>query len=417
MEFPSLKPLRPRQVSRNSKNYINSGSEADRGEALLTVTSNKTIGSALMTRLSSLDVMRGITVAFMIIVNNSGPAGAFWPLRHAEWNGWTPADIVFPTFLFVVGVSVVFALEAKRAKGSGRSELIRQAVRRSLILFLLGLFINAFPFFNFQSLRIYGVLQRIAICFLCASLIYIWMKNAYVITGLTLVCLLGYWALVTWIPVPGYGSPGLDVPLLDPNGNIVSYVDRQILSGRLYEGTRDPEGLLSSIPAIATVLFGVLTGLWLRSERSPLRKLTGLVIGGLICLSIGLLWDREFPINKNMWTSSFVLFSAGWALIILAGCYWAVEIKQWKRGWTYPWLVLGTNPMAAFVLSELLLSLVMIKVNYQGEVIRFQRVIIAEIFSGIQPPGVAILCYSFCFLALCFVPIAVLYHKRVFIKV
>src|SRR4030081_76036 len=220
-------------------------------------------------RLLSLDVLRGLTIAFMILVNNNGnEAQAYWPLKHAAWNGFTPTDLVFPTFLFLVGISTVYSTAARLAQGATRQSLFLHVLRRSIILYLLGLIVNSFPYFHLHTMRFYGVLPRIAICYLVVASLYLispgWRSKA----TLAIAALAGYWMLMRFVPVPGYGVPNRDIPLLDRDANLTAWLDRQIFSAsHLYERTRDPEGLLSTIPALATALLGLLTGIWLRTLR------------------------------------------------------------------------------------------------------------------------------------------------------
>src|SRR5215204_6628366 len=232
-------------------------------------------------RLLFLDVVRGITIAFMIMVNNNGGSGS-WPfMNHAAWNGLTATDLVFPTFVFVMGASVVFAIESRLARGATRAQLVRHTLRRAVILCLLGIVVNSFPFFALDHMRFYGVLQRIAVCYVAVSLLYLWNRKAWAIVTALVVALVGYWVLVRWVPVPGAGVPGRDVAFMDVHQNLVSWIDRQLFPYHLYldapdHNVRDPEGLLSDLPAIGTALMGLLTGLWLRSSRATPAKSRGL---------------------------------------------------------------------------------------------------------------------------------------------
>ena len=378
-----------------------------------TVTNPSTSG--VQTRLISLDVLRGITIAFMILVNNNGDERyAYWPLKHALWNGWTPTDLVFPTFLFVAGLSLVFSFESRLAKGASKVSLFLHALRRSIILFALGLVVNGFPFFHWQTLRIYGVLQRFAVCLLIVSALHLWKRGAKSKIVVLIAALIGYWIIMRWIPVPGYGLPTRDIPLLDKDANWVAYIDRHIFPGRLYEGTRDPEGLLSNLPALGTALLGMLAALWLRTKRSNYAKFLGLLGGAIAGLLLGKIWGHSFPINKKLWTSSYVLFASGWSLLGLSICYWLIEIKQWKRGWTFPWLVFGSNAIAAYVFSELLSPLV-------GDVLFGHRslgsIIYAHVFAHVPDRALGSLLYSVCYVAVCFIPVLILYRKKIFIKI
>jgi len=279
--------------------------------------------SSTTTRLLSLDVLRGLTIAFMILVNDNGDeAHAYAQLRHAFWNGWTATDLIFPTFLFLVGVSIVFAFEARLARGASRRSLFLHTFRRAAILFVIGVVLHGYPHFHLHTMRIYGVLQRIAICFFLASALYLWDRRPGSKIAVAVLALLGYWILLRWVPVPGYGMPGRDIPLFDPHANMTAFIDRHLFPGRLYNGFRDPEGLLSDLPALATTLLGVLTGTWLRSKRSVSQKALGMGIAGVCGIALGLLWNHWFPINKNLWSSSFVLLAAGCSVTGLAICYW-----------------------------------------------------------------------------------------------
>ena len=316
-------------------------------------------------RYLAVDVLRGLTIAFMILVNDNGDERvAFGALRHAAWNGFTPTDLVFPTFLFLVGASIVFSTEARLARGVTRISLFAHTVRRAIILFLLGLVVNSFPFFRLATMRYYGVLPRIALCYLIIGSLYlvarrpqgsaagqpvVWDK-----VGMLVACLFGYYILMRFVPVPGFGVPGRDIPLLDHDANLVAWLDRHIFSARhLYEGTRDPEGLLSTIPALGTTLLGVLAGLFLRTSRPDTRKALILAIAGLSGLVLGLFWNPWFPINKKLWTSSYVLFAGGWSLLLLAAFWYLIQARGYRRG-TGALLVFGTNAITAYAVSELM---------------------------------------------------------------
>ena len=369
------------------------------------------------TRLVSLDVFRGFTIAFMILVNNNGDQShAYSQLKHADWNGWTATDLVFPTFLFLLGVSIVFAFESRLSRGTSKKTIFLSALRRAIVLFLIGLVINGFPYFHLSSLRIYGVLQRIALCFLIAAALYLWTRRLSIKIAIVVVALLGYWILLRWVPVPGFGFPGVNALLFDPRANLTAYVDRCVLPGRLYNGFRDPEGLVSTMPALATTLLGVLTGIWLRSKRSASQKNIWMMIAGVVAIGLGLIWNQWFPINKNLWTSSYVLFAGGCSLVGLAICYWAIEIKEWKRGWTDFWLVFGTNAITVYVISELLNPVLNIIRVHDGK-LTLQRYIFLKVFAPIHNLPIASLLYAICFMLVCFLPGAILYRKRIFLKV
>jgi len=379
-------------------------------------------------RLVSLDVLRGVTIAFMIMVNNNGGPGSWAQMRHAEWNGLTATDLVFPTFVFVVGVSIVFAFQARLARGATRSQLAWHTVTRAVILILFGIVVNSFPYFHLQHMRFYGVLQRIAVCYLIVGLFYLWDQRVSTKIAALAVVLIGYWILVQWVPVPGAGMPGRDVPLLDKNQNIVAWVDRQLMPGHLYEewidhNTRDPEGLLSDIPALGTALLGLLAGLWLRSERSVKAKALGLAAGAAACLALGYFWSLWFPLNKKMWTSSYVLVAAGWSQVAFSVFYWVIELKGWcRKGWSkglvWPWLVFGSNAIAAYMISELLGSaLDLIHFHSRGHVTTPLPYLQAHVLAHIPDPGWQAFAYSVSYTLICFIPVWLMYRKKIFLKV
>ena len=387
-------------------------------------------------RLLSLDILRGVTIAFMIMVNNNGGDTSWAEMRHAAWNGMTATDLVFPTFLFVVGVSIVFSVQARLARGERTGQLAWHTVRRTVILILFGLVVNNFPYFHLAHMRFYGVLQRIAVCYLIVELFYLFDRRVWTKIALLGVVLLGYWVLVRWVPVPGAGVPGKDVPFLDKDQNIVAWVDRQLMPGHLYEdwdpkdparfhNVRDPEGLLSDIPAIGTALLGLLTGLWLRSSKSVKQKATGLAAGAAACLAAGFLWSIWFPLNKKMWTSSYVLAAAGWSLAAFAIIYWAIEVRGrgrtgWSKALAWPWLVFGSNAIAAYMISELLdgcVDLTHIKIDYMGKLIDPIWYWNLKVVPWIPYGGWGAFAYSVSYALVCFIPVWLLYRKRIFLKV
>lgn len=371
----------------------------------------------------SLDVLRGLTIGFMIMVNNNGGGSdAYWAMKHADWNGFTPTDLVFPTFLFLVGISTVFSTEARLAKGESRKSIFWHTVRRAGILFLLGLLVNSFPLFQMDKLRVYGVLQRIALCYMVIASLYLfnssWRSKLYI----ALAALVGYWVLLRFVPVPGYGVPTHQIPLLDHDRNLVAWLDRQIFSANhLYEKSRDPEGLLSDLPALATALFGMLTGIWLRTNRSIVEKARGIALAGIASLLLGGLWNFEFPINKKLWTSSYVLYAAGWSLLLLALAIWFVDIRGAKKTDTesrkrfMPLLVFGTNAIAAYVFSELLPG-AMTLIHPEPKMV-LQRWLYLEILAAVHNPPVASMVYCILFVSVCWLVIYPLFRRRIFIKI
>ncbi len=382
----------------------------------------KSPATAPSDRLTSLDLFRGVTIAAMILVNNPGNEHAYWPLEHAEWNGWTPTDLIFPFFLFIVGVSLVFSFESRLGRGDSRALLVRHTLRRAVTIFAIGLALNYSTILASQSrgLRIPGVLQRIAICYLVASIFFLYCRpkaRALVVAGL----LVGYWILMRFVPVPGFGVPGRDIPLLHPDANLAAYLDREFLlwgSTSLYEITRDPEGLLSTLPAIGTALLGVFTGEWLRSKRSPQSKALGMLIFGVAGLALGEIWGIWFPINKKLWTSSYVLFAAGFALVCLALCYWATDIKRCRGAWTRPFLIFGRNSIVVYTIAWLLSELLdFLTIPLHRGTLNMHDSIFRRFFAPLGSPSFASLLFSLAFVLVCLLPIWLMDRKKIFLKI
>jgi predicted acyltransferase len=451
-------------------------------------------------RVLSIDVLRGLTIALMILVNDPGDwSHTFAQLDHAKWNGFTLTDLVFPNFLFIVGASIIFSLDARiRRSASGqldpasgqldrassqlgrasgqldratRRTLALHILRRSAIIFALDLFFGLYPHFHYTHLRLFGVLTRIALCYLCAGLICLVTQRADRLLAICAVLLIGYWALMRFVPVPGCGIPTHEIPILDPNCNLAAWLDRHIIAftqnflhtGRLYEHTRDPEGLLSTLPAIVTTLLGSVAALWLRRvqpmlearhpERSPqrgvegpretqltqaartfstqnltpARLLKGLLLAGILSLAVGSLWNLTFPINKNLWTSSYVLFSAGWALLLLAAFYWLIDIRHFNETkvgkWlTFPWLVFGSNAIVAFCVSDfIVVNMIWLKLPFElganGQPVTAWFWSYHHIFARNGSTNITSLAFALVFVAICFIPNWLLWRKRIFIKI
>lgn len=373
------------------------------------------MGKTIPDRFVSLDVFRGITIAAMILVNNPGSwQSVYSPLLHAEWHGWTPTDLIFPFFLFIVGVAITLSLERRIAAGASRTGLLLPILRRSLIIFGLGLVLSGFPFYRFSTLRIPGVLQRIGICYFFGSLLYLYCGlRGRVIALISL--LLGYWAMMVWIPVPGIGSGQLT-----PEGNLSAYLDRYFLEGHLYASTRvyDPEGILSTLPAIATVVFGILTGQWFRSSENHGKLLSGLVAGGVILCGAGLVWDLFFPINKKIWTSSYAVFCAGMALLFLSICYWSADVRH-HRLWIRPFLVFGMNAITVYVLSGLLsrVLLLLTWTDSTGTAWNLKTYLYQTLFAAWASPKNASFLWAFTYVFFWWGVMYVFYRKKIFIRI
>jgi predicted acyltransferase len=361
-------------------------------------------------RLISLDVLRGIAIAGMILVNNAGSwEYVYTPLGHAEWNGCTPTDLVFPFFLFMVGISVTLALGKRISAGTDTSGLVKKIIKRSALIFLIGMLLNGFPYYELSTIRIPGVLQRIALVYLCCSLIFIrttWMGQFRWAVSL----LVGYWFVMNFIPVPGVGAPNLE-----PATNLGAWLDNLLLGGHLWSHSKvwDPEGILSTIPAISTGLSGVLAGHLVKSDLSETRKVVWLFVTGAVCIGLALFWDLSFPINKSLWTSSYVLYTTGIAMQCLALCYWFIDVLGYK-GWTTPWVAFGINALSAYILSGLLARFLgLIQIGEQS----LKGWIFENMFLSWLGPYNASLAFAMVFLLILFVLSWQLYRKGVIIKV
>ena len=364
-------------------------------------------------RLASLDAFRGLTIAGMILVNNPGSwEYVYAPLRHAEWHGWTLTDLIFPFFLFIVGVSITYSLSNRIELGAVSLSLYARVLRRAFILVALGFFLRLFPFFRFQGLRIPGVLLRIAICYLAAALLFI-KAGPKSRLAVTIVLLAGYWAVMKLIPVPGYGAG-----ILEFDGNLCGYIDTKLLGGHLYRPTFDPEGILSTFPAIATTLLGTLTGNWLRLKRAAqTTKMVGLfATGGFLTVS-GLFLHQVFPINKQLWTSTFAVFTAGAALLSLGLLFTAIDVLGWKK-WAIPFYVFGTNAIAVYSGSILMVKLLeLLRVQVQGESVLLRIFLYQRLFVPWAGQLNGSLIYPLLLLFIWLALLYPLYRKQIFLKI
>lgn len=363
-------------------------------------------------RLVSLDVFRGIAVAFMILLGNLGGDTNYSILQHADWNGLTLADVFFPFFLFIVGAAIPYSLGNKLDHGESKKRLLPRIVRRTVILFALGVFINGFPYFDLSTLRIMGVLQRIAVCYLVASTFYLVLDQRKRVVAPALLMVL-YWVLMTVVPVPGYG-PGV----LDKNGNLAAYIDRLLFPGHLYAGMWDPEGFLSTIPALATTMLGVLSTEYLRASHGPRDKSANLFFLGIALIVIGAFWNLSFPINKNLWTSSFVALTGGMALLVFDLSHYIIDIRK-HVWWTKPFIIFGLNAITAYVLTEIV-NLTLIHSNItlsDGSSLSMKSLIYERLFASWAGPLNGSLFYGLASLTLWLGIMAVFYRRRIFVKV
>jgi predicted acyltransferase len=396
-------------------------------------------------RLLSLDVFRGLTVAGMLLVNDPGTWSSIYPpLEHAAWHGWTPTDLIFPYFLFIVGVTTYLSLESRRARGDEERAIRAQILRRGALIFLIGFLLNGFPFFTWTAIpgvadasffqrvvdrlyhwRIMGVLQRIGLAYMVAALLT--QRASVKRIVITLGALLyGYWIVMTLLPVPDSGTVGA-LMLDTPSRTMAAYWDRFFLDwtrfglgNHLWTGSVDwdPEGLLSTIPAICTAMLGGLAGRWLGRERPLNERILGLFAVGALGMMAGLMWNWVFPINKGIWTSSYVVFTAGMACVSLATIMWIVDVHGVKK-WTQFFVIYGTNPLVAFVGSGLMARLIysVIHVQFRGGDTSLQAAIYQSAFASWLSPVNASLAFALSFVGIWFGLLYVLYRRRIFWKV
>lgn len=402
------------------------------------------VAPATIGRLESLDVFRGLTIAGMILVNDPGSDNSYWPLGHADelmtahpsgwypgkwWveaNGWTPTDLIFPFFLFIVGASMVLSFAARRARGDSRQSLMKHVARRSALILAIGYAIRILPYFHFAHMRYPGVLQRIAVVYLFASVITLWTSTRGRILWIAAL-LAGYYAVMRFVPVPGCDHAAW----MTQSCSLAGWLDRKLMLGHLYRRDFDPEGLLSTFPAIATTLLGTLTGEFLRGTSpqqakiglaggptaSLSRKLRGLALAGVAGVAAGYAWHLSFPISKPLWTSSYVLFTAGAACLLLALCWWLIDMRGWRL-WSRPFLWLGSNAILAYALSTFVAKLgSIIKVSDGLRTTEIQTWIFNHWFAPLAQPKNASLAFALCYVALWTLLAWALYRKKIFVKV
>ncbi|MEP7111156.1 MAG: heparan-alpha-glucosaminide N-acetyltransferase domain-containing protein [Ferruginibacter sp.] len=361
-------------------------------------------------RLLALDIFRGITMAAMILVNDPGISNhVYAPLEHAAWNGITPTDFIFPSFIFIVGVSVVLSCSNQLQKEIPKKLMVRKICKRALILFLLGLFLSILPSFKLSNIRFPGVLQRISIVYFSCALLYLFTSITFQIR-LAIFILVTYFLIMTLVPVPGYGYP-----ILEPGKNLAAWVDSMVMPGRMYQGTWDPEGVLSSFQAIVTGIAGMLAGHLIISNKTADRKIIWLFLAGFISFTIANAWNWFFPINKNLWTSSFVLFVGGLDCMILASLYFLTDVSGIRKWATFA-LVFGSNAMAAYLVSEFFYNIIYFKYGGVNSKSLNAVIINAVIPSGISPELISLI-WAILYCILCYVPLYILYKKKIFLKI
>lgn len=378
-------------------------------------------------RLLSLDAFRGFTIAGMILVNNPGSWGAIYPqLEHAAWHGWTFTDFIFPFFLWIAGVSMTFSFAVRRSKGDSDRTLMLNVLRRSAIIFALGMFLAGFPFgllwghtFSWGAIRIPGVLQRIAVCYLITSFIYLRtsMRGQLLTIGGLFV---SYWLLMFYYPVPDIGAG-----LFEKGRNFASYIDSILLTGHMWGATKtwDPEGIISTIPAIATTLFGTLLGDYLRtSTQDKVEKSAWMFTSGAVLLLLGAILDMWMPINKSLWTVSYVIFMAGWANCIFGIFYFLIDAKGITR-WAYPLIVYGMNAIFVFVLSGVAgrtmglwkFNVMLSDGSYKD--VSIKTIITQNLFEPYLSPLNASLMHAIVWVSVMYLIVWVMYKRKIFVKV
>jgi len=360
-------------------------------------------------RLISLDALRGFTIAAMVIVNDPGTwEHIYWPLRHAEWNGCTITDLIFPFFLFIVGISIALAYSKRLEANVPKKNMYRKIIIRSLNIYLLGLFLWLLPEFDFSAIRWVGVLQRISFVFLACALLFLntnWKQQIRI----GAIILILYWIIVAYLPVPGIGKPDLSVP----SSNWANHLDTLLLPGVMWQGTWDPEGILSTFPAIVSGIIGMLIGKLYLSVKDENKRLVWLFFIGFALFLAGGLWNWFFPINKNIWTSSYVLYTAGLGTLGLAACVLIVDVWGYTR-WTFLGRVYGANAITSYVLAGVL-TMVFYEMRLGGASLN------EWFMSGLTQvgfdPKFASMLYAVIYMLIIFIPALIMYRRKIFIRI
>ena len=377
-------------------------------------------------RLISLDAFRGFTIAGMVLVNNPGDWGNLYSqLAHAEWNGWTFTDWIFPFFLFICGVSMAFSLGRRAEAGDNKQKLLIQLFKRAAIIFLIGFLLNLIPAFDFSTVRIPGVLQRIALCTMLAAPIGVyfnWRQQCAWIGAL----LTAYTLLMLLVPVPDLQGR-VAAGVLEPGRDLGAYIDRMLLDGHLWAKSKtwDPEGLLSTLPALCTQLFGVLLGHWLLSGATKAEKTAWMLIASFVCLWIGAIIDATFmPINKSLWSTSYAIFMTGWALLIFAVFYWLIDansshqLREKSQRVLLPFTIYGMNALFIFAFSGLMAKMLgFIKISQHGADVPLKTLLYAPITALPLLPVNQSLLFAILFNLAMFAVAWLMWKKKWFVKV
>ncbi len=365
-------------------------------------------------RFTALDVFRGMTVCFMIIVNNQAGAISFEPLEHASWHGFTPTDLVFPSFLFAVGNAMAFTMP--KFVGKSEAAIMGKILKRTFLIFLIGYLLYWFPFVKlnetgewvakpFANTRVFGVLQRIALCYgIAALMIHYLSKNAVIL--LSAVFLLGYWALMCW---------GGDYTML---GNLQIHIDKLMIGeNHMYKGEGvpfDPEGFLSTFPSVVNVVIGYFAGVLLRDKGKEYEAITKILLAGAVLIAVAYFWNYEFPINKKLWTSSFTLYTCGIDLLIIGGLVFVLD-KTPYTNWTGFFQVFGKNPLFIYLLSDFIPITLGLLRNAEGKT--YSSLIVNNIFQKTMPGPWGALVYSLCLMLICWLVGYWMDKKRVYVRV
>ena len=354
-------------------------------------------------RLLSLDAFRGATMLLMVLVNNGGGSVSYSQLEHSEWNGLTLTDTVFPSFLWIVGVAITLSLGKRLQLGDPPSRLLPRVFRRALLLYVLGLLVYVYPSLSFSQQRLLGVLQRIAICYLVASIIYLYTGIRAQVAAIVIL-FAAYWLMMTFVPVPGFGAGHLDVA-----GNFAHYIDRIVLGSHNYSGTKtwDPEGIVSTLPAIASTLLGIMAGHVLRLELPLSARRNRLLLIGVGLLVAGLLWNTVLPINKKLWTDSFSTVMAGIDFVVLAAFIWLVDEHR-RHKLVTPFVITGMNAITVYLASEFFSELL--------DGMGWHDRLYDTLFAPLASPANASLLWALAFTALMYLLAWLLYRRRWFIR-